>query len=660
MLLTVLDAQPRGRERPVDAAVRALAGRRLLVFDNTEHVTHSCALLVDELVRACPGLDVLVASRRPLNAAGETRCEVPPLAAPDAVELFVRRAGQARPHPGLSEDELALVPEVCRRLDGLPLAIELAAGRIRSLPLAALLERLSGHPGLLRRERPGALPHQFALETTIGWSLDQLTAKHRLLLGRLAAFAGPFSLDAAEQVAGHEPLRPEEVAGPLGDLVEHSLVQLLPEGPYRLLTPIRECADAQAGPAERLSTRAWHLDRYAELAGSLAEAAPEDATASLAVLRAESAEVLAGLAWSLAADAPQARLERGVRLLTDAGPLWHGDGMELTFPLHWTTQAWSRAKELPDAVLSHLHQRTAWLVYHSGRRQQAYRHFAKALELLDASNPWEVRRRLIDLHLGLGAVATDLADSRTLGYAHQTADLARRLATPKARPADTALAVVALAEAAHWLAEWGRYDEAAKLLEDARALAAGDLGLARTARYGELLPALRQGHYDRACEIAVEMLADPQVTAFGMVRACYAAVMAAALRGRHDDARAAAAEGFARVARSGHVSHASVLDLGAATLEHLAGNADHARRHLVRALNACLRYDDLRTGVHALNLAAEVLGSREIAALASRAGWCTGLPPWPFGTYAIEECSDGDHDAVAVAPALARVAALLA
>ncbi len=271
---------------PVDAIAELLASRSLLVvLDNCEHVLDACAGLVDRLLRAAPRLAIVATSREPLRLPAEIVFRVPSLALPDpevglapaemlryeAVQLFVERAAAAAPEFELDAESAADVARICFRLDGLPLALELAAGRLGALGPASLAERLDDRFRLLRAGSRAAPTRQQTLEATLTWSHDLLATDERVLLRRLAVFAGGFGLDAAEQVCAGEGLDVCEVADVLSRLVDKSLVSADRPGRerrYRLLETVRLYARArleEAQEAERFARS------HAEWAIALAE-----------------------------------------------------------------------------------------------------------------------------------------------------------------------------------------------------------------------------------------------------------------------------------------------------------------------------------------------------------------------------------------------------
>jgi predicted ATPase/DNA-binding SARP family transcriptional activator len=284
----------------------------LLVLDNCEHLVDAAAALAHQLLTNAPNLTVLATSRQPLLLPGEVVRRVPSLSLPDeAPRLFVERAAAATPGFEVTERNAADVATLCRRLDGLPLALELAAARLRSMPLGELVRRLDDRFALLVGGNRAGLTRQQTLRATVDWSHDLLTEPEQALLHQLSVFVGGFSLDAAEAVCGGD------VAERLGGLVDRSLVTL-DEGDgaarYRLPETIREYA-AEKRPDKPAQLR----DRHARWALELAERAePELAhtgrTRAFRRLAVEDGNLRAALAWLQDTDPPAA-----LRL---AGRMW--------------------------------------------------------------------------------------------------------------------------------------------------------------------------------------------------------------------------------------------------------------------------------------------------------------------------------------------------
>ncbi|MFD7295787.1 ATP-binding protein [Streptomyces sp. NPDC059897] len=256
---------------PRQVLVDHLAERRLvLVLDGCEHLVDACASLVRDLLRAAPGLRVLAVGRRPLAVEGEQVFPLAPLPPADAAELFADRAAALLPGFRLDGHTLVDVLEVCRRLDGLPLAVELAAGRLRVLSPPQLMERLDDRFRLLRGGGRDVLSRHQTLRTTIGWSHELCTPQERLLWARLSVFSGSFDLEAAEYVCGGESLPADDVIDVLDELLAQSVVvreEARGEARYRMLDTVRaygaEWLDA-LGDGRRMRRR--HRDWYMGLA----------------------------------------------------------------------------------------------------------------------------------------------------------------------------------------------------------------------------------------------------------------------------------------------------------------------------------------------------------------------------------------------------------
>jgi len=261
----------------------------LIVLDNCEHLIGGCAKTAETILQRCPKVHLIATSREPLGIAGERVYRVPPLSLPaaaesdpavaascDAVALLADRARAQGVSLALDAVTSATVVSVCRRLDGMPLAIELAAARLRSMSLDELAGRLDQRFRLLTGGSRTALERQQTLRAAVGWSYSLLTAAEQVLLGRLSVFAGSFDLAAAEAVAGSGAVDALEVAGLLGSLVDKSLVVAEPGGTalrYRLLETIRLFAAehlAEAGGPEAAAARAAHCAHYLSVAETAA------------------------------------------------------------------------------------------------------------------------------------------------------------------------------------------------------------------------------------------------------------------------------------------------------------------------------------------------------------------------------------------------------
>jgi predicted ATPase len=253
------------------------------VLDNCEHLVDACAQVVAHLLRICPGVRVLATSREPLAVAGERIWSVPPLELPDlgqpmsaerladlpAARLFMERARGVNNALVVTDDNAAAIARICVGLDGIPLALELAAARTRVLTLEQLAERLDRDIAVLSQATREVLPQHRTLRATIDWSHDLLGADEQILLRRLAVFAGGWTLDMAEQVCSGGDLDERQVLAVLGQLVDKSMALVDtrdPVGRYRLLEPVRQYAlERLEAAGEAASYRARHAQAFLEL-----------------------------------------------------------------------------------------------------------------------------------------------------------------------------------------------------------------------------------------------------------------------------------------------------------------------------------------------------------------------------------------------------------
>jgi predicted ATPase/DNA-binding SARP family transcriptional activator len=249
-----------GPEDVLDRLVSALTGKRaLLVLDNCEHVIATAASVCDRILTRCPGMRILATSREPLNITGEALWRVGPLPVPTAERLFLDRASAVSPGSQLALRDSAAVARICRSLDGMPLAIELAAARTRAMTPAQIADRLGQRFRLLTGGSRTALPRHQTLRAVVDWSWDLLDDAERALLRRLAFFTGGATLEAAEQACAFPPVAPQDVLDMLAALADKSLVTIrhTEDGPrYGMLETIREysrdrLSDAGEAPALR-------------------------------------------------------------------------------------------------------------------------------------------------------------------------------------------------------------------------------------------------------------------------------------------------------------------------------------------------------------------------------------------------------------------------
>ncbi|HET9909356.1 MAG TPA: tetratricopeptide repeat protein, partial [Anaerolineales bacterium] len=310
----------------------------LLILDNCEHLVEACAHLVDTLLKACPDVLILASSREALGIAGEASFRVPSLSTPDArhlppfetltqyeaVQLFIERAEMAMPGFTVTKENASAIAQICYRLDGIPLAIELAAARIQVLRVEQIASRLDNRFRLLTGGSRTALPRHQTLRALIDWSYELLSTSERALLGRLSVFAGEWTLEAAEAICIGEGIEADEIMDFLIQLVNKSLVNSdrahTAEARYHLLETIRQYARdklLEAGGGERI--RDQHLDFFLKMSE---RAEPDlrgpDQVKLLNMLEDELDNMRAALEWSLERD-----IEKGLRLASSLMWLWH-------------------------------------------------------------------------------------------------------------------------------------------------------------------------------------------------------------------------------------------------------------------------------------------------------------------------------------------------
>jgi predicted ATPase/DNA-binding CsgD family transcriptional regulator len=308
----------------LDIVLRFVGNRQILVvLDNCEHVLDASAALVNVMLGACSNLTVLATSREPIGVAGEVTWRVPSLSLNDeAVELFADRAHLVRPAFSLTDANRAAVTEICRRLDGMPLAIELAAARLRVLSPTEILDGLHDRFRLLTGGARAAVPRHQTLRASVDWSHALLIEPERLLFRRLAVFTGGFDLDAARAVATGDGLAPDQILDLLTLLVDKSLVIAEANHArtrYRLLETVRQYAFEKLGESgEANVVRLRHRDFYALLSSVLDTPADTGQDQSLTRAVVEIDNCRAAFAWSRDNDDAEAALA----LASSLQPLW--------------------------------------------------------------------------------------------------------------------------------------------------------------------------------------------------------------------------------------------------------------------------------------------------------------------------------------------------
>jgi len=334
IIVTTLGLIEQARRSPLNVLTDFLQRKQaLLILDNCEHLIHACAQLAEALLRACPDLKILATSREALGIDGETLYLVPTLTIPDpinatidtlsnyeAVELFTERARSALSSFSITSENAHAIAQVCQHLDGIPLALELAAARVKLLSVEEIAVRLDDRFHLLTGGSRTALPRHQTLKALIEWSHDLLSENERMLLRRLSIFAGGWSLEAAESVCAGDDIQKSEILDLLTQLVNKSLLiaerEPDKETRYRMLETIRQYAREklwQAGEGEMIRQR--HLAYFVDLAE---RAEPNlrafDMVMWLDRLEAELDNIRVTLEWAQENDV-EAQLQLGSALL---------------------------------------------------------------------------------------------------------------------------------------------------------------------------------------------------------------------------------------------------------------------------------------------------------------------------------------------------------
>jgi non-specific serine/threonine protein kinase len=389
------------REQPGRSLTEMLSGylgskKVLLVLDNCEHLIEACAELAEALLRFCPGLRVLATSREALGITGEMASPVPSLSLPDlrrlpdigslpeyeSARLFVERAVAVRPDFVLTEQNASAVAQVCYRLDGMPLAIELAAARTTVLSVEEVADRLDDCFRLLSSGGRTAMPRQHTLHATMDWSHELLSEEERALFRRLSVFVGGFSLEAAESVCAGDYLEPDEVLGLLSRLVDKSLVVVREEGGetrYRLLETVRQYGGEKLdGSGEEAEAGRRHADFF----GGFAEEAERelggpDQARWLTRLEAEHDNLKAALSWSLGERGDPGSGMRLAGALTD---FWFARGY-LSEGRRWLESAVSLAGCATTLARAKALNGAGWLAAYQDEYEAAKAHIEEGLAL---------------------------------------------------------------------------------------------------------------------------------------------------------------------------------------------------------------------------------------------------------------------------------------
>ena len=431
-IATVLGVREVVGEALQDTLARRIGDRKVvLVLDNLEQLP-AAGSVIAALLAASPGLRVLATSRAPLHVRGEHEYPLAPLQLPgpaelaslddlaevEAVKLFVERARAIDPAFALTRENAVAVAGICAHLDGLPLAIELAAARTRLFTPAALLARLDRRLPVLTEGPMDAPIRQRTLRSTIGWSFDLLGERDQRVFASLGVFASGFALAAAEAVAidPADPNGGSDVLTSLNHLVEQNVLTVAPdvegEPRFRMLETIREFARDQLLEPDRVGLRDRHLAHFVALAErSEPQLRGPDQAAWIRRLAAEQADIRAALAWAQEAHRDESMLRLAValrrRFWHDAGGLGEG--------LRWLEASLAAAAEAPAALRVKAQQRAAWILWEMGDSERSQELFEASLGAADDDDHRSRIEALIGLShraLGTGGPELDAAAER--------------------------------------------------------------------------------------------------------------------------------------------------------------------------------------------------------------------------------------------------------
>lgn len=422
--------------------VRLLRNKELLlVIDNCEHLIEACAQVTEQLLLQCPSLKILTTSREPLNLAGETAWLVPPLAVPEdaaaltpemletfeSIRLFVERARAVHSDFVLTEENKKAVVEICARLDGIPLALELAAARTRSLGVQEIADRLDDRFRLLTGGNRTALPRQQTLRGLLDWSYQMLSAPEQLFFARLGVFVGGFDLEALENICGCAPFDTYDVMDLLARLVEKSLVNLTRADParYGMLETIREYAREQSNALGILQAmQARHAEYFIHLAKRTEPRI--GGTEEMDVLNRQAQEypnIAAAMEWAIANGQADAALSTCVNLWS----LWFRREHYAAGTL-WVSRTLAEATDATPLRVRGL-QLAGALLRQQGQHERALVFLRQANEIADAlyargQISWEQGA----LYIELGTLERDLGNyARAIDYLSRAWQVTRNM-----------------------------------------------------------------------------------------------------------------------------------------------------------------------------------------------------------------------------------------
>ncbi|HET9001167.1 MAG TPA: LuxR C-terminal-related transcriptional regulator, partial [bacterium] len=542
-------ALPEQPEKPILATLKGYlqVRRLLLILDNCEHLIGASAELAEALLQACPDVRILATSRETLGIAGESVWRAPSLSAPgsgespsieylreyEAVQLFEARAAAVCSDFRVTAENAAAVAQICRRLDGIPLAIELAAARIRVLPVEQLVAKLDDRFRVLTGGSRTALPRQQTLRAAMDWSYDLLPERERLLLRRLSVFAGGWTLEAAETICAGGGIESPDVLDLLTKLVDKSLVVVQPprgEARYRLLETVRQYArDWLVESEETAEVRGRHRDWFLALVERTHEAGYEPVWHPPGVLERldrDHENLRAALGWSAT---EKAGAEPGLRLAGALAPFWHNRGYYAE-GRRWLEGALVRCHEASPAARARALGGASLLAWRQADYEPA-RQLAERLVALgrEQGDKAATTHGLIRLGLIVGRGYQDFPRATVLF--EEALTLARELGDRK--------------QIAHILANLsatarhqGDYDRAAVFAEESltevRAFSSSG-GVGYVLRHlGHIR--LAQGYLERAAKLYAESLRSDAVPSFVVIECLEGLAGVAGGRGQHQRA----------------------------------------------------------------------------------------------------------------------------
>lgn len=565
----------------MNTVTRAIGGRRILVvLDNCEHLIDACATLTEALLGACPQVTVLATSREPIRVVGEVAWGVPSLSLTDeAITLFTDRAHQVRPDFVVTEQNSATVAEICERLDGIPLAIELAAARVRALSLAQILDSLHDRFRLLTGGARTAVRRQQTLRASVDWSHALLTEPERVLFRRAAVFHGGFELDAAQQVCGDTDVESYQILDQLTLLIDKSLIAAEDGGfgtRYRMLETVRQYALEKLGESgEADAVRARHRDHYTSMAALLDEPGRTGYQSRVERAATEMDNLRAAFAWCR----ESGEISEALRLASALQPLWTTRG-RVREGTAWfeaaLADAAARNAEVPPAVRARALADNATLE----GAQTIHDNMDKALEALALAREIDDPALLVRALAGCGIIAAFDAAAAS-SYFDEALGLARAVGD------DRSLSQILAFQA--FAAVTGKGDAIA-------ARAAGEEGR-------DIADAIGDGYTSRACRWCIGLAQQWEADLTGAV-AQFRALVAEA-EAAHDETW----------------RMSSLVSLGHYLA--FAGDPDEARAAATAAVEAAADFSAFNQGFAyaALAVANLAAGDVEAAAAAGEAAW---------------------------------------